>query len=94
MTCSVNGRVFSKGNLSSMNWTFEQIIERISYGATIFPGDVIGSGTVGTGCLLEINGTEKLKDNKYEEKWLRKGDIVEMEAECLGMISNEIVAEI
>ena len=94
MTCSVNGRVFSKGNLSSMNWTFEQIIERISYGATIFPGDVIGSGTVGTGCLLEINGTEKLKDNKYEEKWLRKGDIVEMEVECLGMISNEIVAEI
>ena len=69
MTCSVNGRVFSKGNLSSMNWTFEQMIERISYGATIFPGDVIGSGTVGTGCLLEINGTEKFSKNGNEVVW-------------------------
>ena len=67
MTCSLNGKLLSKGNLKDMAWSFEKIIERVSYGATIYPGDIIGSGTVGTGCLLEINGTNKLKSSDFTE---------------------------
>jgi fumarylacetoacetate (FAA) hydrolase len=57
------------------------------------PGDIIGSGTVGTGCFLELNGTGKLDDPNYQEQWLKNGDVVEMEVEQLGLLSNTIVAE-
>ena len=93
MTCSLNGQIMSKGNFGSIDWTFEQIIERVSYGSTIFPGDVIGSGTVGTGCLLELNGTNKLNNPNYNEIWLKEGDLVEMSIEGLGQISNKITLE-
>jgi fumarylacetoacetate (FAA) hydrolase len=76
-----------------MHWTFAEIIERASYGVDLFPGDVIGSGTVGTGCFLELNGTGKLNDEGYEEQWLKDGDLVELEVEGLGVLSNTIVAE-
>src|SRR5581483_6445710 len=52
MRARVNGRQLSQGNVKDMTWTFAQIIERASYGVTLSPGDVIGSGTCGTGCLL------------------------------------------
>lgn len=90
MSCSVNGKVLSKGNLTSMEWTFAEIIERCSYGVELFPGDVIGSGTVGTGCLLELNGTGKLNDSNYQTQWLQVGDIVEMEVTGLGRLTNTI----
>ena len=93
MTCSLNGQIISEGNFGSIDWTFEQIIERVSYGSTIFPGDVIGSGTVGTGCLLELNGTNKLNNPNYKETWLKEGDLVEMSIEGLGQISNKITLE-
>ncbi|MDC1063379.1 fumarylacetoacetate hydrolase family protein [Flavobacteriales bacterium] len=92
MTCSVNGKLLSKGNLKDMAWSFEKIIERVSYGATIYPGDIIGSGTVGTGCLLEINGTNKLKSSDFTETWLKENDVVEMQIEKLGKITNKIVS--
>ena len=92
MTCSVNGKLLSKGNLKDMAWSFEKIIERVSYGATIYPGDIIGSGTVGTGCLLEINGTNKLKHSDFTEMWLQENDVVEMEIEKLGKITNKIIS--
>ena len=92
MTCSLNGKLLSKGNLKDMAWSFEKIIERVSYGATIYPGDIIGSGTVGTGCLLEINGTNKLKSSNFTEVWLKENDIVEMEIEKLGKITNKIIS--
>jgi fumarylacetoacetate (FAA) hydrolase len=76
-----------------MDWTFAEIIERCAYGADIFPGDVIGSGTVGTGCFLELNGTGKLNDPQYKEQWLQDGDVVEMEITGLGRLSNTIVKE-
>ena len=63
MSCFLNNKLVSEGNFKDMNWTFEQIIERVSYGTTIYPGDIIGSGTVGTGCLLELNGTGKIKNS-------------------------------
>ena len=93
MTCSVNGIKVSEGNLGDMDWTFAEIIERASYGVDLFPGDVIGSGTVGTGCFLELNGTGKLNNADYKEQWLQPNDLVEMEIENLGKLTNTIVAE-
>src|SRR6185436_8629298 len=93
MTCTVNGIQVSEGNLGDMDWTFAEIIERASYGVDLYPGDVIGSGTVGTGCFLELNGTGKLNDPNYAEQWLKAGDVVEMEIDGLGKLSNTVVAE-
>ncbi len=93
MTCKVNGVLVSTGNLADMDWTFAEIIERVSYGVDVYPGDVIGSGTVGTGCFLELNGTGKLNDPNYKEQWLQDKDVVEMEIDQLGLLSNTIVAE-
>ncbi|MFD2872142.1 fumarylacetoacetate hydrolase family protein [Mucilaginibacter ximonensis] len=93
MTCHVNGIPVSKGNMADMDWTFAELIERASYGCTLFPGDVIGSGTVGTGCFLELNGTGKLNDPAYEPQWLQPGDLVELTITGLGTLSNTIVAE-
>lgn len=93
MKCRVNGVEVSSGNMADMDWTFAEIIERCAYGVTIHPGDVIGSGTVGTGCFLELNGTGKLNDPNYKEQWLQPGDVVEMEIDGLGVLTNTIVKE-
>lgn len=93
MKCRVNGIEVSSGNLSDMEWTFAEIIERVSYGVDLYPGDVIGSGTVGTGCFLELNGTGKNNDPSYTEQWLRPGDVIELEVERLGILQNIIVQE-
>lgn len=93
MQCHVNGVQVSDGNLGDMDWTFAEIIERASYGVDLYPGDVIGSGTVGTGCFLELNGTGKLNDPAYAEQWLKAGDVVELEVDALGKLANTIVAE-
>ena len=91
MRCYVNGDLISSGNTKDMSWTFAEIIERASYGVEIFPGDIIGSGTVGGGCFLEINGTKKRADKNYIERWLQQGDIIKMEIENIGNISNKII---
>jgi len=93
MRCWVNGKLVSEGNVGDMDWTFAEIIERCAYGVTIWPGDVIGSGTVGTGCFLELNGTGKLNDPNYPEQWLQAGDEVVMEIDGLGRLVNTIVKE-
>lgn len=93
MKATVNGVPVSAGNLGDMDWTFAEIIERASYGVDLYPGDVIGSGTVGTGCFLELNGTGKLENPEYSEQWLQAGDVVELEIENLGVLRNAIVAE-
>lgn len=93
MTCKVNGIEVSRGNVAEMDWTFAEIIERCSYGVNLYPGDVIGSGTVGTGCFLELNGTGKLNDPNYTEQWLQADDVVEMEIEGLGVLRNKMVRE-
>ncbi len=67
MQCRVNGTQVSDGNMKDMDWTFAEMIERASYGVDLYAGDVIGSGTVGTGCFLELNGTGKLNDPNYAE---------------------------
>ncbi len=90
MKCWVNGELVSHGNMGDMDWTFAEIIERCAYGADVFPGDVIGSGTVGTGCFLELNGTAKLNDPDAEPQWLKAGDVIEMEIQGLGRLKNTI----
>ena len=93
MTCKVNNIQVSEGNVSDMDWTFAEIIERASYGVDLKAGDVIGSGTVGTGCFLELNGTGLLNDPNYKVQWLKEGDVVEMEIDGLGTLVNNIVKE-
>lgn len=86
MRCFVNGKQVSFGNLRDMTWTFAQIIERASNGVELQPGEVIGSGTVGTGCFLELNGS-KITDNQ----WLKPGDKVALEIDVMGRLENTIV---
>jgi fumarylacetoacetate (FAA) hydrolase len=90
MKCVVNGKEVSSGNMADMDWTFAEIIERCAYGCDVLPGDVIGSGTVGTGCFLELNGTGLLNDPNYQTQWLQPNDLVEMEITGLGMLGNII----
>jgi fumarylacetoacetate (FAA) hydrolase len=93
MKCFVNGTQVSEGNLGDMDWTFAEIIERCSYGTILYPGDIIGSGTVGTGCFLELNGTGKLNDPNYKEQWLKEGDVIKMEVKGLGTLTNTITKD-
>jgi len=86
MTASINGETVSRGNVKDMHWTFAQIIERISYGVEIHPGEVIGSGTCGTGCLLELNGSKVFTP----PRWLQVGDEVECAIEGIGALKNRI----
>jgi len=83
----VNDVQVSTGDVSDMTFTFAEILTRVSYGVDIFPGDVIGSGTCGTGCFLELNGS-KITDNQ----WLQPGDRVDLEIDGLGRLSNVIRA--
>jgi 2-keto-4-pentenoate hydratase/2-oxohepta-3-ene-1,7-dioic acid hydratase in catechol pathway len=86
MTASVNGTKYSTGNLADLFWSFEQMISFASRGTELRTGDVIGSGTVGTGCILElsrVHGTETFP-------WLRPGDRVRVEVERLGSVESTI----
>ena len=89
-----NGKQVSDGNTKDMTFTFAEIIERVSYGVDVHPGDVIGSGTVGTGCYLELNGTwareAKEKGESFEPIWLEDGDEIKLEIDGLGVLSNTI----
>jgi fumarylacetoacetate (FAA) hydrolase len=91
MIARVNGQELSRGNLSTMHWTFAEIIERASYGTTLHPGDIIGSGTVGKGCLLELNGTARRHDSNAPQQWLGPFDNVELEIEGLGTLRNTVL---
>jgi 2-keto-4-pentenoate hydratase/2-oxohepta-3-ene-1,7-dioic acid hydratase in catechol pathway len=79
MTARVNGEVWSRGNTHSLYHKFERMIEFLSEDETLYPGDLVGSGTVGTGCGLEL------------DRWVRPGDVVELEIEKIGILRNRIV---
>lgn len=79
MIARVNGKAWSKGRFGSIHWSFAQMIEHVSRGETIYPGDVFGSGTVGGGCGLEL------------EKFLSPGDVVELEVEPIGVLRNRVI---
>lgn len=80
MTARINGKQTSAGNFQDIYWSFGDIIARMSASAALMPGDVIGSGTVGTGCLLETT--------KAKGPWLKPGDVVELEIEGIGVLRN------
>jgi len=82
MFARVNGVEMSKGNFKDIFWSFGEIIARASESVELMPGDVIGSGTVGTGCLLELT--------KAQGPWLQPGDTVELEIEKIGVLRNKI----
>jgi fumarylacetoacetate (FAA) hydrolase len=84
MAARINGVEMSRGNFKDMHWSFGDIIARASESVTLYPGDVIGSGTVGTGCLLELT--------KFQGPWLQPGDVVELEIERIGVLRNTVQA--
>jgi fumarylacetoacetate (FAA) hydrolase len=84
MTASVNGQELSRGSWSSAQFGFGEMVARASADVRLRPGDLLGSGTVGTGCLLEIKD-EKLK------RWLEPGDSVTLAIERLGELTNPVV---
>jgi fumarylacetoacetate (FAA) hydrolase len=85
MTASVNGRVLSRGNAGSMHWTWTQLLAHASRDTELRPGDVLGSGTVGTGCILELTPA-------VAGGWLKPGDVVELTIERIGTLRNTVVA--
>jgi fumarylacetoacetate (FAA) hydrolase len=84
MTASVNGDELSRGTWSSAHFSFGQMVERASADVRLRPGDLLGSGTVGTGCLLEIRD-QKLK------RYLQPGDEVSLAIERLGELTSPVV---
>ncbi len=82
MRACVNGEERSRGNFKDIYWSFGDILARASESVTLLPGDVIGSGTVGTGCLLELT--------KAKGPWLNPGDVVELEIERIGTLKNTV----
>ena len=84
MTATVNGKEYSRGNGGSMYWTWPQILAHASRDTELKPGDVIGSGTVGTGCILELTP-------EVVSGWLKPGDVIELTIERLGILWNPVV---
>ena len=82
MAAKVNGVEMSRGNFNDIYWSFGDILARASQSVMLNPGDVIGSGTVGTGCLYELT--------KNQGPWLNEGDVVELEIERIGVLRNTI----
>lgn len=83
MIARINGREVSRGNLQDLYWSFADMIARASENVYLYPGDVIASGTVGTGCILELG--------EEVHRYLEPGDVVELEVERLGRLRNYIV---
>ncbi|HEX8680980.1 MAG TPA: fumarylacetoacetate hydrolase family protein [Ardenticatenaceae bacterium] len=83
MVARRNGQELSRGNWQTLYYSFAEMIARASEEVTLYPGDVIGSGTVGTGCILEL-GPEMAGG------WLQPGDVIELEIERLGMLRNVV----
>ncbi len=87
MSVSVNGERRGGGRLSDIYWSFGEMIAYASRGTRVVPGDVIGSGTVGTGCLLEL----VLSGQGGEHPWLAPGDVVELTVEGIGTLHHRVV---
>jgi fumarylacetoacetate (FAA) hydrolase len=83
MVARINGQERSRGNWGEIHYSFGDLLARASADVTLLPGEVIGSGTVGTGCLLELT--------RGEGPWLEPGDIVELEVEGLGILRNTVL---
>jgi 2-keto-4-pentenoate hydratase/2-oxohepta-3-ene-1,7-dioic acid hydratase in catechol pathway len=88
MTAAVNGRTYTDGNWQTVHWSFGQLLSYASRGTRLVPGDVLGSGTVGGGCILELSTVH----SATAYPWLVPGDDVSVTVERLGSLSTHIVA--
>jgi len=79
MEARINGEVWSSGTLGSMQFSFAEMVSHVSQEQTLMPGDVLGSGTIGRGCGLEL------------DRWIQPGDVVELEVEGIGVLRNRVV---
>jgi fumarylacetoacetate (FAA) hydrolase len=82
MVARVNGEERSRGNLADMHHSWDAIVAQAARNTELCPGDILGSGTVGTGCILEHG----------DGRWLQPGDVVELEVEGIGVLRNRIGA--
>ena len=80
MQARINDEVWSSGGTSDIHWRFDQIIERMSLSEPLIAGEIVGSGTIGYGCGLEL------------DRFLQDGDVVELEIEGIGTLRNRVVA--
>jgi fumarylacetoacetate (FAA) hydrolase len=80
MVARVNGEERSRGNLGDINWSWDELVAHAGRNTRLVAGDVLGSGTVGTGCILE----------HADGRWLRPGDEVELEIEGIGVLRNVV----
>lgn len=78
MQARVNGEVWSEGRSGTIHWSFAQMIAHVSQDERLYPGDVLGSGTVGGGCGLDL------------DRWVQPGDVVELEIEKIGVLRNRV----
>jgi fumarylacetoacetate (FAA) hydrolase len=81
MVARVNGEERSRGNLRDMFHKWDALLAQAARNTRLRPGDIIGSGTVGSGCILEHG----------DGRWLRRGDTVELEIERIGVLRNRVV---
>lgn len=81
MVARVNGEVWSEGRFGTIHWSFPQMIEHVSRGEAVYPGDLFGSGTVGGGCGLEF------------DRYLKPGDVVELEIQPIGILRTTIAVK-
>jgi 2-keto-4-pentenoate hydratase/2-oxohepta-3-ene-1,7-dioic acid hydratase in catechol pathway len=79
MIARVNGEEWGRGNSSAMRWKFEDVIAHVSRSETLYPGEFLGSGTVGNGCGFE------------QMRYLKPGDVVELEVERIGILRSRVV---
>jgi fumarylacetoacetate (FAA) hydrolase len=84
MTARKNGHEISRGNMRDMYFDFTQLVARAAQGVPLFAGDIIGSGTVGTGCILELQP-------ENTGGWLQPGDVIELEIERIGVLTTPII---
>jgi len=84
MTCHLNDKLISDGNTNDLYHSFPTMIQRASMNVDLKPGDYIGSGTVGTGCILELRP-------ETTGGWLKKGDIIRLEIDNIGILENTII---
>ena len=80
MVARVNGEERSRGNLAEMHWRWHELVAHAARNTRLVAGDVLGSGTVGTGCILEHG----------DGRWLQRGDVVELEIERIGVLRNRV----
>jgi fumarylacetoacetate (FAA) hydrolase len=84
-TATVNGAELTRTGAAEMHWSWDELVAHAGRDTRLRPGDVIGSGTLNRGCLLELGPLPG------EDRFLEPGDIVELAADGLGVLRTEIV---